>query len=546
MSHHDHPKSLSRSAARFLSGTLCSRFTGLFRDMAMAFFFGSNPVLAAFMVAFRFAALFRRLFGENSIASGFIPSFEAIRMESGKKGAEYFRDLFYSLFFFLSGILAVVELVLYAIYGYFRVGHDTSVLIYMMLIVPGVVFICLFGLHSALLQCEKRYFLPGFAPAAFNFVWIAAVWWLHGQTMDNAMELLSISVALAFFSQWAMLLPHTLRYLRSFLAWKEFVRAKLFSKEIRALWKPMSLGMIGVAAVQLNTALDGVFARFASLEGPAYLWYAIRLQQVPLALFGVAIASALLPPLSRAVKEGSKERFGILLDFAFRRTWSLIVPCSFAILVLGVGAVNLLYGRGDFSVEATKQTVDCLWGYGIGLLPTVLTIILIPPFQAEKNYHIPTIAALLSVGVNIFLNAFFVFILGWGAYSISVATSIAAIVSSSFLLHQCAKKLSFPSLLSKGMMVCLLKILVCAILASVAALWIGEGFLGDATISLLLKKEEVDFSRDFMIQAMQFSVMGIAFVAVFFASAFVLQAGEALELLPFRKRQQGLPFSKGN
>ena len=153
----------------------------------------------------------------------------------------------------------------------------------------------------------------------------------------------------------------------------------------------------------------------ASLEGPAFLWYAIRIEQLPLALFGIALSSALLPPLSRALKNLNMDHYLKLLRFAFARSFSLIFPCTLGIFVLGIAGINLLYGHGDFSNEATYQTTLCLWGYGLGLVPAVFVLLLAPAFYAHKEFRTPMLGSVISVVINVLLSSFFVFGLHLGA-----------------------------------------------------------------------------------------------------------------------------------
>lgn len=195
----DTSKAISRSSFAFLSGTLLSRMTGLGRDMTMAFCFGSNPAIAAFMVAFRFANLIRRLFGEGPLPSGFIPHFEQIRSHSAAKGAEFFRDLFFSLAVFLLGLIGLAEVGVIALWKWGNLTPDNAQILYLTLfMLPGVLFICLFGLSSGLLQCERKFFLTGFAPAAFNIVWMIAAWMQRGKEPSFAAVALSGAIVIAY------------------------------------------------------------------------------------------------------------------------------------------------------------------------------------------------------------------------------------------------------------------------------------------------------------------------------------------------------------
>jgi putative peptidoglycan lipid II flippase len=533
----DTPKTLTRSSFAFLSGTFLSRLTGLGRDMAMAVTFGSDPAIAAFMVAFRFANLIRRLFGEGPFTSGFIPHYEQLKAQAPQKGALFFRDLFFSLSLFLILLIGVIELLLGGVLKVIPLQLESAQIFSLtMWMLPGTLFICLFGLSSGLLQCERRFFLTGFAPVAFNIVWVVATLLLKDTDLHSAMVLLSIAMIFAFMMQWVMLAPRTLKSLRQTLSWKECLTPRLFSPELRQMIKPFLLGIIGVSAVQVNTAIDAIFARCASLEGPAYLWYAIRIQQLPLALFGIALSAALLPPLTRAIQEGAYERYGQLLRFSLRRSFSLIFPCTLALFVLGTVGINLLYGRGEFSQEATEQTVLCLWGYGFGLLPSVFVLLLAPAFFANKDFKVPTVSSLFAVGINLALSSLFVFICHWGALSIALATSCAAWFNYFFLAQQLAKKMAEP-VLDRKTLTSLLKTGSCTLIAAVATLLVGKFFLDDPTMSLLLGMHQGTFPRDFLTQALHFSALTGTFVLIFFSYAWAFNAEDVLDLIGVSRKR---------
>ncbi len=528
----DCTRSVSKSALSFFSGTFLSRISGMFRDVSMAFCFGSSPAIAAFMVAFRFANLFRRLIGEGPLPAGFIPHFEALRKQSPQEGARFFRDLFFSLFFFAAIVLCLVEGGLLMWYRLGDLEPSTQEIVrFILLMLPGVLFICLYGVSCALLQCERRFFLPGFAPVLFNVVWVAAVFFFQDSIPLKAMEGLSVAVIIGFFLQWLLLIPSMLRYFKEHLSGIEWIRCRLFSSDVRQIIKPFIWGIAGVASTQVNSALDAVFARYASLEGPAYLWYAIRIEQLPLALFGIALSSALLPPLSRAVCEQDWEKYRSLLSFAFKRSCSFMIPCVFALFTLGSAGVNLLYGRGDFTAHATQQTVFCLWGYGAGLLPAVFVLLLAPAFYAQKNFKQPMLASLFSIILNLGLTAFFVFGLKWGAISIALATSGCAVANYLLLWVFLQRKIGAISIGHA-----FLKTILSSSLAAVVAVAVGDVF-GDATWQLLTGAEAA-FSRNFSSQLMQFSVQSLSFGTCFLLMTWLLRDEEVLQLLSLRRRRR--------
>ncbi len=536
MQKEDTPRAVARSSLAFFTGTLLSRVSGLGRDMAMAFAFGSDPAIAAFMVAFRLANAIRRLFGEGPLPAGFIPHFEHVRNDSPEKGAQFFRDLFFTLATFLMLLVGGIDLLLVIWWKWGHLSESAAQIVYLtMLMMPGIVFICLFGLSSALLQCEKRFFLTGFAPVGFNVVWIGSAWWLKDKIPSDAVVFLSLAIVVAFLAQWMFLVPRTYSVLRGALTGKHIFSPRLFHPEIKKIIKPFLLGAIGVGAVQINSAMDAIFARFASLEGPAYLWYAIRIEQLPLALIAIALSSALLPSFARAMKNQEYDRYLQLMHFALKRSFSLIFPCAIALFVLGVVGINLLYGRGDFSHAATYETTLCLWGYGLGLVPSVFVLFLASGFYATKEYKIPSRGSVYSVILNLALTSLFVFGWGWGAFSIAVATSICAFFNCFYLAYHLKRQVG-NALFNRDVFQSFFKVTSATVTAAGITLLVGYFLIEDPTLQLILGKEVI-FIRSFKEQLLQFLALSGTFLMIFFSYAWMINAEDVLELIRLKKRE---------
>lgn len=502
----------------------------------MAFFFGTNPSVAAFLVALRLSNLLRRIFGEGALLNSFIPYFESIRNGNPRQAAEFFRDTFFSLLMILIFLIGAIEISIYLSTLLFEISPDNlQILQLIMIILPGVIFICLFSLCSGLLQCEKNFFLTGVSPIAFNAIWIASVWIFRDQAPEKAVIGLSFGMIFAFFSQWGLTFPKTICILRNHLSWKEFLKLRLFSSEIRKMLSSLSLGIIGVTAAQINTALDTVFARFSSLEGPAYLNYAIHLQQLPLALFGIGLSSALLPPLSRAFKSDNLQQYNRLLEFSLSIALFMILPCTIAIFTIGGSGINLIFGRGEFSADSTIHTISCLWGYGLGLIPMVITLLLAPAFYAKKDYRTPMIASLLSISLNLFLNIVLVFGFHQGPESLAAATSISALCNAWLLYRQLSLKTGIQ--LSSPFFYSTLNTTLSAIFAGLATLCIGHWLLDDPTISLMFGWETY-FIRDFSLQIVQFAGLFLTFSIGFILSAILLKNKQLADLFKLTKRQE--------
>ena len=407
----DTARTIVKSAKSFFAGTALSRVSGFLRDIAMATSFGSSPAIAAFFVAYRLANLFRRLFGEGNLNAAFVPHFSELK----EKGGYFYRDVAFSMAVILFVAVIGIEATLWTLSQFVRTDW-TEIIGLTMWMVPGLFFICLYGLNASVLQCHRKYFLPAVAPVAFNFIWMTSAYFIRD------VQFLALTITLAFAGQWLVTLFKGLQLLE----WREWLKPKMFSPDFQRIIKPLMLGIFGISAVQFNSALDPIFARFADLKGPVYLWYAIRIEQLPLALFGIALTNALLPPFSRAKDPLIRKE---LLNHVLQVGMMIMAICTFGVLSLSEVGVNLLFGHGDFGFEDVKETSLCLWGYGIGLLPSVYVLILASNCYSQKKYRLPTIASLVSVGVNLSLNVLFIFMLEFGTVSIAIATSLSALAN---------------------------------------------------------------------------------------------------------------------
>jgi len=426
---------------------MLSRISGMLRDMVMAFAFGTGASVASFMVAYRLSHTCRRLFGEGAMQSALIPHFECLRQKDPPRAFAFFRDLTASVALFLIALLILASLTLGCLLAMGALSPDYHEIAYLtLLMLPSLFFICLFGLNASLLQCQKSFFTSAAAPIAFNGVWIFVVLATLFAGVRHPLSYLAIGVIGACLIQWLLTLPKTLQALNGGLKGPFWKGVHPFSKDVRSMASPFLLGLTGVGAAQVNAVIDTLFAKFAQPEGPAFLWYAMRLQQLPLALFSTALASALLPPMTRAIHSQDEERYFQFLDEAVKKTLLLMIPITWALFAMGDICVNLLFGYGDFKDQSVWETTRCLWAYGAGLLPTALVSLLAPACYARGHYRLPAMASFCNMALNFFLNIFFIMGLGWGAVSVAAATSVSAWVNffllAFFLSRQKALRLS--------------------------------------------------------------------------------------------------------
>ncbi len=526
-------RSVASSAMRFSIGTLFSRITGMLREQTMAFFFGTSPFIAAFLIATRFALMLRRLLGEGALLTGFIPQFEAKRVEGEEKANDFFQKTHSSLSWFLIFLLLIVECGLFCLWKTEIFSRENrEIILMMMMILPSLFFVCLYALCSALLQCRKNFFLPATAPAIFNLTSVAFVIWIGSSWNKYVIIGLAVSTLIAYILQWALLVP------LSYRAFREFFRSFRWNEkflELGGLLKSVSLTALGLGSVQINGFLDTLFARHASLEGPTYLYYAMRLNQLPLALIGVAISSALLPSLSKAFKEQNLAHFQSLLSFCLQRVFTLIIPCTFAIFALGLPAVVLVYYRGAFHEGSVLHTTLSLWGFGAGLLPMTVVLLLNQGFYAMQEYRIPTRAAIFSVLCNLLLNMLFIWVLRLGAESVSIATSFAALFNVAFLLRKLVPH--FRSFFCRETALLVLKLVAASLCAASATLWIGRYFLSDGAWEIL-SQTAVCLPTSVGRQLLHFFAMFFLFAFFFFIAAHLLQLQKNFSFIRFLRKKK--------
>ena len=519
-------QAVSRSALKFSAGTFLSRITGMVREQVTAFIFGTSALIAAFMIAYRFALTLRRLLGENALLAGFVPHFEEIHAKSPKDAALFFRDVQYSLIALLLGVLVLIEGTLFIVLHTATLAATTQeILVLTMFITPSLFFLSLYALSSALLQCTKRFFLPALAPALFNVTWIGVVSFVYLTGGESSVMGLAICTLAAFFVQWALLVPSTVGFLKSFLSMDEMRQMRLFSPEFRELFRSITVTMIGLGAIQINGLLDTIFARIASLEGPAFMYYATRLYQLPVSLIGISLSSAILPSLARALEAKEHEHFKRLLTTSLRRAASFTIPMTFALLTLSDSAISFLFYRGNFDANSVFNTTQCLWALGIGLVPATFSLLLAQPFYAQKNYRIPTLASLYSVGINIGLNFIFTLYFEWGAASIAIATSIASAFSTIYLLQKMESVREIYTPLLKATL---------ASLFAAGATW-SVAYLSFSNSVILPFSGLALFPSKIADQAFQLGILGAVFLGALVLFAKLFRASEILHLMRLKK-----------
>lgn len=431
-------KTLFTYTRHFLSGTMLSRLTGFFRDVSMAFAFGDIPEIAALILAYRLCMLLRRVLGEGSMQSAFVPGYQTIKEKDPSLALDFFKQVVVR---WILGISALC-LVLGAIFTYakplFSPNWIQTVDLSIRLL-PSLIFIIGYTIFQAFLQCHGRYFMASLAPTVSNLLWGFGCILSRNLPPAEAMQKLSLFICTGLFLQWIILIPETKKILP-----KDFFKFKTqkLSKEVFGFnfFGAVALAAIGVSATQINSALDGIFAKFADPKGPIHLWFSIRIQQLPLALLSIGLISAASPKLCQLVATNNRDEAKMLCSSVAKKLSVLMLFLTVAIMTVASEIIRLLFEHGMFSHGATHETKACLLAYMIGLVPTSLATVYASFFYALREYKKPSKISVYCLVLNLILNSLMVFGFGLGSWSVAAATSICSFFNAYLLKRELKKE----------------------------------------------------------------------------------------------------------
>lgn len=426
------PMALVRSVVTVGSMTLISRVLGFARDILIAALLGAGPLADAFFVAFKLPNFLRRLFAEGAFNAGFVPMFARTLEADGKAVAKDFAEQTQAV---LIGIL--VPLVIAAIVAMpwvialFAPGFDRDGVRYLGAVELGritfvyILFISLVALYGGILNSLGRFATAAAAPILLNLCLIGALLASFAWFGAPAYAL-AWGVAAAGLAQFL--------WLRAAVARESMApgfRWPRLTPPIRRLFALILPGAIGAGVAQINLLADVIFASLLPPGAVSYLYFADRLNQLPLGVIGVAVGTALLPLLSRQLRAGEREAALTSQNRALELALLLTVPAALALAVLGMPIVSVLFERGAFGADATLATSQALAAYALGLPAYVLIKVLVPGFFAREDTTTPVKIAALCLLTNIFLT---LALIGPLAHvGIALATAISAWLNASLL-----------------------------------------------------------------------------------------------------------------
>jgi len=432
-------KKVTRAAGINSAATSISRILGLARDMTIANFFGITAVSSAFSFAFRVPNLLRRLFGEGAMASAFIPLFaEEIHnndLDSGYKSANIVLTLLAALLAVIAMVIGAVCLFL-ALFVFDDFKWQLAMLLTLVMI-PYCVFICLTAVCGAMLNTLGHFSRPALAPVLLNisiitFVWLGA--FFLGKTHDKLIYTAAIGVLIGGVAQLAFQIPELhKRGFRFKLAWD------LAHPFVKNMYFIMAPAVLGAGITQINVMVDGLLAMFVNERGVSVLFFANRLTELPLGIFGVAIATAVLPSLSFFAAKNEKKGFVNAVGFALRYVSFIIIPAAVGLMILGGPIVKLIFQHGEFTAESTDYVVRALRLYAPGLMAFAMLKIIVPTFYALKDTKTPVKVGLATLVLNVILNVILMQFMA--ERGLALSTTICAYINVSLLLLLLRKKM---------------------------------------------------------------------------------------------------------
>ncbi|MBU6398021.1 MAG: murein biosynthesis integral membrane protein MurJ [Rhodospirillales bacterium] len=460
--------------------TMASRVLGFARDILIAAVLGTGPVADAFFVALRLPNLFRRLFGEGAFNAAFVPAISTILHKDGLRAAtEFAEEATAVMALWLGGITILGELfmpwLLYVLApgfgghgGRFDLAVDMSRIMF-----PYLFFICLTALFSGVLNALSRFAAAAAAPVLFNVFMIAAMLWLAPH-MRNAGYALSWGVVVSGVAQMGLVLWAIRR------AGMRFIRPRLhFSPWIRKLFRRMGPALLGAGVTQLNVSIDIIIATLLPAGSVSVLYYADRVNQLPLGVIATAAGTALLPAVTKHIALGEAAEANTALNRAFESVLMLTLPAAIGLSVAAKAVMDVAFVRGAFTAHNAVLAGHSLAAFALGLPVFALVKILTPGFYARGDTVTPLKIGVAAVALNLGLNLLFMHPLK--AVGPALATSLSSAFNAAWLFGLLVRRGHFsfdapsrrriPRILLAG-----------AIMA--AALWGVERFLPPGVTSL--------------------------------------------------------------
>jgi len=470
--------SLVKSTATIGSYTLISRVLGFARDITIASGLGAGLLSDAFFVAFKLPNFLRRLFAEGAFNAAFVPLFAGMLAADGEEKAKQFASEAMSflvvLLLAVTGVFIVFMpwLMFILAPGFVNdpVKYDLTVLL-TRITFPYILFISLVSLLGGILNSVNKFAAVAATPILMNLCLIIIPFLIQGWTPTIAHGL-AIAVMVSGIVQWLWLV----HFARKQGMLPKLIKPRL-SPDVKKLLLLIAPAALGAGVAQVNLLIDLIIAsQFDS--GVSFLYYADRINELPLAVIGIAVGTALLPMLSKQIREGKNEAAYATQRHAIELALFLSVPAAMALIVLAEPIITVVYQRGAFSPSDTVATYHTLMAFAAGLPAFVLIKILAPGFYARHDTKTPFKIATLCVFLNLALNLILMVPFKW--VGMAMATTIAGWVNVALMASVLTRRkwLMVNTELYKQIGLILAISLCMAIAAQGAAGWMADWFSG--------------------------------------------------------------------
>ncbi|MGE4658072.1 MAG: murein biosynthesis integral membrane protein MurJ [Gammaproteobacteria bacterium] len=472
------PQGLFKAVSVVGSMTLLSRITGLARDIGFSHWFGAGVIMDAFLVAFKIPNLLRRFFAEGAFSPAFVP---VISEYSATHSLDETRELVnrvsgtLALVLFMITALGVISapiLIMVFAPGFLDDGVRYDLARDMLRFTfPYLFFISLTALCGGVLHSYKKFAVPAFTPVLLNLVLIGFAGWVAPKMGRPAMGL-AIGVFVAGAVQLAFQVPF-------------LVRLKLLPRPrwgwahegVRRILKLMAPVIFGSSVAQINILFDTLIASFLAAGSISWLYYSDRLMEFPLGVFGIALATVILPNLSQQHARASREAFSNTLDWALRLALVVGLPAALGLIVLAEPLLATIFFSGVFTEQDVVMASASLVAYAFGLVAFILVKVLSSSFFARQDTRTPVRIAVMAFALNIFLSVLLVVTMVRSGFfaphaGLAAATTLSAFFNAGLLLR--ALRVGGIYLLRPGWGLLFARVIISCILMTACLLWLRE------------------------------------------------------------------------
>lgn len=426
--------------------TFLSRILGLVRDVVVANMMGAGAAADVFFFANKIPNFLRRLFAEGAFAQAFIPVLTEVHEKNDKQELHSFVSKVsgtLGAIVFVTAIVGVIgSPIIAALFGtgwfidYLNAQPDGAKFelasVMLKITFPYLFFVSLAGFAGAILNTLNKFAVAAFTPVLLNVCIIGCAWWLSPYLSQPAFAL-AWGVFIGGAVQLGFQLPFLFRaglLVKPSWGWSD--------PNVTKVRKLMIPALFGVSVSQINLLLDTLIASFLMTGSVSWLYYSDRLLEFPLGLFGIAIATVILPTLSRNHVTKDPTAFSQNIDWAFRIICFLGIPAAVALVLLAWPILMVIFQRGEFSINDAYMASYSLMAYAFGLLSFMLVKIFAPAFYSRQDTKTPVKFGVITMAANMVFNL--VLAVPFGYVGLAMATALSGSLNAYLLYRELARQ----------------------------------------------------------------------------------------------------------